>query len=107
KLIDYTGGSVFGNYLETLPGKSVFTEKTGVNSVIMDSVDDPDQAAANLAFSVCLYSGQMCTAPQNIFIPREGIRTPEGRMSLEAFAEKLTNSMRSLVDNPKAGPFVL
>ncbi|HCM75272.1 MAG TPA: phenylacetic acid degradation protein PaaN, partial [Cytophagales bacterium] len=34
KLIDYTGNSAFGNYLEGLQGKTVFTEKTGVNSVI-------------------------------------------------------------------------
>ncbi|CAN0456352.1 unnamed protein product, partial [Phaeothamnion confervicola] len=65
KLIDFTGNSAFGNYLEALPGKTVFTEKTGVNSVILDSTTDIDKTAANLAFSVNLYSGQMCTAPQN------------------------------------------
>jgi acyl-CoA reductase-like NAD-dependent aldehyde dehydrogenase len=69
KLIDFTGNSIFGSYLEALPGKVVFTEKTGVNSVILDSVADIDKAAANLAFSVNLYSGQMCTAPQNFYIP--------------------------------------
>jgi acyl-CoA reductase-like NAD-dependent aldehyde dehydrogenase len=36
KLIDYTGGSTFGNYVEALPGKTTFTEKAGVNSVIID-----------------------------------------------------------------------
>ena len=65
KLIDFTGNSAFGSYLEALPGKTVFTEKTGVNSVILDSVEDIDKVAANIAFSVNLYSGQMCTAPQN------------------------------------------
>ncbi|MBK5278831.1 MAG: aldehyde dehydrogenase family protein, partial [Bacteroidia bacterium] len=51
KIIDFTGNSTFGNYLEALPGKSVFTEKTGVNSVILDSTEDVDKTAANLAFS--------------------------------------------------------
>jgi phenylacetic acid degradation protein paaN len=107
KLIDYTGNSLFGSYLEALPGKTVFTEKTGVNSVILDSVDDVDKAAANLAFSVNLYSGQMCTAPQNFYIPESGINTPSGKVSFDQFAQKFVDNLNSLVDNPKAGPFVL
>ena len=107
KLIDYTGNSVFGSYLETLPRKAVFTEKTGVNSVILDSVEDVDKVAANLAFSVNLYSGQMCTAPQNFYIPEGGIDSPGGKISFDQFAQKFVDNLNSLVDNPKAGPFVL
>lgn len=107
KLIDFTGNSVFGSYLEALPGKTVFTEKTGVNSVILDSVADVDKVAANLAFSVNLYSGQMCTAPQNFYIPEGGIKTPNGAVSFDEFAQKLVDNINGLVDNPKAGPFVL
>lgn len=107
KLIDYTGNSVFGNYLESLPNKVVFTEKTGVNSVILDSVDDADKVASNLAFALNLYSGQMCTAPQNFYIPASGIKTSVGTISFEDFAKKLADNVNSIVDNPKAGPFVL
>ena len=107
KLIDFTGNSAFGSYLEALPGKTVFTEKTGVNSVILDSVDDIDKVAANLAFSVNLYSGQMCTAPQNFYIPEHGIKTATGKISFDEFAEKFVANINGLVDNPKAGPFVL
>lgn len=107
KLIDFTGNSAFGSYLEALPGKTVFTEKTGVNSVILDSVTDVDKAAANLAFSVNLYSGQMCTAPQNFYIPEGGIKTAAGTVSFDEFAQKLTDNINGLIDNPKAGPFVL
>ncbi|MFZ6001579.1 MAG: phenylacetic acid degradation protein PaaN [Bacteroidota bacterium] len=107
KLIDFTGNSAFGSYLEALPGKSVFTEKTGVNSVILDSVEDIDKAAANLAFSVNLYSGQMCTAPQNFYIPEGGIQSPAGTVSFDQVAEKLVAQINSLVDNPKAAPYVL
>jgi phenylacetic acid degradation protein paaN len=107
KLIDFTGNSAFGSYLEALPGKTVFTEKTGVNSVILDSTTDIDKTAANLAFSVNLYSGQMCTAPQNFFIPASGIKTPAGVVSFDEFAQKLADNINSLIDNPKAGPFVL
>jgi phenylacetic acid degradation protein paaN len=107
KLIDFTGNSAFGSYLEALPGKTVFTEKTGVNSVILDSAADIDKAAANLAFSINLYSGQMCTAPQNFYIPEGGIKTPNGVVSFDDFAKKLVDNINGLVDNPKAGPFVL
>ncbi len=107
KLIDYTGSSEFGNYLEGLSGKIVFTEKTGVNSVIIDSTDEVDKMVANLAFSITLYSGQMCTAPQNIFIPAEGIDTPDGKVSFDEIAAKFVEQINGLVDNPKAGPFVL
>ncbi len=107
KLIDFTGNSVFGSYLEALPGKTVFTEKTGVNSVILDSTEDVDKVAANLAFSVNLYSGQMCTAPQNFYIPEGGINTPAGNVSFDEFAQKFVDNINGLIDNPKAGPFVL
>ncbi len=107
RLIDYTGNSAFGNYLEALPGKIVFTEKTGVNSVILDSVDDIDKAVANLTFSVNLYSGQMCTAPQNFYVPADGIKTANGKVTFEEFAQKFVDSVNGLIDNPKAGPFVL
>ena len=56
KLIDYTGSTAFGNYIETIPGKTVFTEKAGVNSVIIDSVKELEPVVQNLAFSVSLYS---------------------------------------------------
>jgi len=107
KLIDYTGGSEFGDYLEGLRDKIVFTEKTGVNSIILDSVEDAGKVAANLAFSITLYSGQMCTAPQNIFIPEGGIKTSEGTVSVEDFGQMMVDQINGLVDNPKAGPFVL
>lgn len=107
KVIDFTGNSAFGSYLEGLSGKAVFTEKTGVNSVILDSVDDADKVAGNLAFSLSLYSGQMCTAPQNFYIPEGGIKTPTGILSFDDFAKKLADNINGLVDNPKAGPFVL
>ncbi len=107
KVIDFTGNSAFGSYLEALPGKTVFTEKTGVNSVILDSAEDIDKTVANLAFSLNLYSGQMCTAPQNFYIPEGGINSPKGLVSFDQFAQKFVDNINSLVDNPKAGPFVL
>jgi phenylacetic acid degradation protein paaN len=107
KLIDYTGGTAFGDYVESLPNKTAFTEKAGVNSIIMDSVADLDKVAQNLAFSVSLYSGQMCTAPQNFFIPETGLKVGEEMMPYETVVQKLSDAVTGLVNNPKAGPHVL
>lgn len=107
KLVDYTGGTTFGNYVESLAGKTTFTEKAGVNSIIIDSVDDLDAVLNNLAFSLSLYSGQMCTAPQNFFIKKEGIQTKDGLVSTAEFATRLANAVTALIDNPKAGPHII
>ncbi|WP_212000216.1 phenylacetic acid degradation protein PaaN [Chitinophaga sp. HK235] len=107
QLIDYTGSSAFGNYVESLPGKTVFTEKAGVNSVLLDSVKDLDAVIQNLAFSVSLYSGQMCTAPQNFFIPETGISTAAGHVSFNEVVQRFKDAVVALVTNPKMGPGTL
>jgi phenylacetic acid degradation protein paaN len=107
KLIDYTGGSAFGDYIEGLNGKTVFTEKAGVNSVILESVNDPKAVFGNLAFAASLYSGQMCTAPQNVFVPAGGISTSEGHLSFDEVVSGIADAIKGLVENPKMGPFTL
>ncbi|WP_130014182.1 phenylacetic acid degradation protein PaaN [Serinicoccus sediminis] len=91
KIIDYTGGPGFGHWLETEAagaGKLVYTEKAGLNTVVVDSTDDLRGMLGNLAFSFSLYSGQMCTAPQNVYVPPT-VRTDEGELSAEEFAGRL------------------
>lgn len=107
KIIDFTGGNSFGQYVESLPGKVTFTEMAGVNSVIIDSVRDLNAMAQNLAFSICLYSGQMCTAPQNIFVPASGIKAGGEHVSLAQVEEALVQAIKGLAEHPKAGPAVL
>ncbi len=107
KLIDFTGSSAFGDYIELIPGKTTFTEKAGVNCVILDSVKDIKAVAGNIAFSASLYSGQMCTAPQNIYIPASGINTAEGHLSYEDARNSIVQAITDLVDNPKMGPHIL
>lgn len=106
KLVDFTGGSEFGTYIEGLP-KTTFTEKAGVNSIILDSVSDLKSVLGNIAFSASLYSGQMCTAPQNIFISKAGVKTAEGVVSFDEVVTGLSTAITGLVDNPKAGPGTL
>lgn len=105
KIIDYTGGPAFGEWLEELggrTGKRVFTEKAGINSVVIDSTDDAAGMLANLAHSLCLYSGQMCTSPQNIYVPRDGIHTDQGHLSFDDLCRELASAVTELVDGEKA-----
>lgn len=101
-IIDYTGGSEFGNYIESLD-KTTFTEKAGVNCVIIDSAKDLKPVMQNIAFSASLYSGQMCTAPQNVFIPESGVKTDEGVVSFDDACAILKASIEGLVNHPKMG----
>ena len=39
-----------GDYIEGL-GKTCFTEKSGINSVIIESTENADEVAQNIAFS--------------------------------------------------------
>lgn len=107
KLIDYTGGNQFGDYIESLKNKITFTEKAGVNCCIVDSANDINSVYSNIAFSASLYSGQMCTAPQNIFVPKDGVLTHDGKISFDEFVKGLATSIKGLVENPKAGPNTL
>lgn len=82
KLVDFTGGNTFGDWLEANARQAtVFTEKAGVNTIVLDSTDDFRGVCQNLAFSFALYTGQMCTAPQNVYLPAAGIETDDGTKS--------------------------
>ena len=108
KLIDYTGSTSFGEYVESLQDrKTVFTEKAGVNSVLLDSVDNLDQVIDNLSFSVSLYSGQMCTAPQNFFVPASGVKATDKNYSYDEVVAKLKAAITGIAENPKMGVGVL
>ncbi|MGE8690491.1 MAG: phenylacetic acid degradation protein PaaN [Achromobacter sp.] len=97
KIIDFTGSSANGDWLENNARQAlVYTEKAGVNQVIIDSAADLKGVARNLAFSLALYSGQMCTAPQNIYVPRDGIETPEGRVSFDDVAAALGTALEKV-----------
>jgi phenylacetic acid degradation protein paaN len=105
-IIDYTGGPTFGAWLEesaAAHGKLVYTEKAGLNSIVIDSTDNLKGMLGNLAFSLTLYSGQMCTAPQNLYVPEGGIDTDEGHLSFDELGDRLAGAIGRLTgDDAKA-----
>jgi phenylacetic acid degradation protein paaN len=101
RLIDFTGSSANGNWLEANARQAqVYTEKSGVNQIVIDSADDFKAVARNIAFSLALYTGQMCTAPQNIYVPRSGIDTADGRLSFDAVAAGIAEAVQKLLGDP-------
>jgi len=54
----------------------------------------------NIAFSLSLYSGQMCTAPQNIYVPRDGIETEDGHKSFDEVAAGIATAVDKLLGDP-------
>ncbi|NJP43058.1 phenylacetic acid degradation protein PaaN [Actinacidiphila epipremni] len=98
RIVDYTGSTAFGDWLEANARQAqVYTEKAGVNTVVIDSTDDYRGMLSNLAFSLSLYSGQMCTTPQNLLIPRQGIDTEAGPRAYDEVVADLAAAVERLL----------
>ena len=107
-IVDYTGGSAFGSWLEEhVTHAAVFTEKAGVNSVIIDSAPDLKGVFRNLSVSMTMYSGQMCTTPQNVYIPRDGIDVGEDRVPFDEVAAGLTSAIDGLLADDQRASDIL
>ncbi|MFC7482172.1 phenylacetic acid degradation protein PaaN [Luedemannella flava] len=97
RLVDYTGSTEYGDWLEAHARQAtVFTEKAGVNTVLVDSTDDFAGMCRNLAFSLTLYSGQMCTTPQTILVPAGGIATDAGHKTFEEVSRGVADAVAAL-----------
>ena len=98
KIVDFTGSTANGRWLEEHARQAqVYTEKAGVNQVIVDSAADFKGLVRNLAFSLSLYTGQMCTAPQNIYVPKGGIDTAEGHLTFDEVAQAIAQGVDKLL----------
>ena len=98
KIVDFTGSTANGRWLEEHARQAqVYTEKAGVNQVIVDSTSDFAGLVRNLAFSLSLYAGQMCTAPQNIYVPKGGIETADGHRSFDDVAAAIAQGVEKLL----------
>ncbi|EEP71989.1 phenylacetic acid degradation protein paaN [Micromonospora sp. ATCC 39149] len=87
RIVDFTGSTEYGDWLEANARQAaVYTEKAGLNTVVIDSTDDFAGMCRNLGFTLTLYSGQMCTTSQNFLIPASGIDTDQGHKSFDEVA---------------------
>jgi len=108
KSVDFTGSNQFGNWLlDNCKQAQVYAELAGVNNVVIESTDAYRAMLKNLAFSLSLYSGQMCTTTQVIIVPADGIATDEGHKSFDEVAADLGAAIAAFVADNKVACAVL
>ena len=106
--IDFTGSNQFGRWLiDNARQARVYAEMAGVNTVIIESTDQYAAMLRNLAFTLSLFSGQMCTTTQNLLVPRDGIATDEGHKSFEQVGDDLAAAVTKLASDPRVATSVL
>ncbi|NMM37403.1 MAG: phenylacetic acid degradation protein PaaN [Glaciimonas sp.] len=108
KSIDFTGGNVFGQWLiDNCRQAQVYAELAGVNNIVIDSTDAYKPMLRNLAFTLSLYSGQMCTTSQALFVPANGIETEDGHKSYDEFCADLARAVEGFLSKPEVAHAVL
>ena len=108
KSIDFTGSNVFGQWLiDNCRQARVYAELAGVNNIVIDSTDSYKRMLGNLAFTLALYSGQMCTTSQAIFVPADGIDTEDGRKSYDEVCADLAKAVTGFLSKPEVAHAVL
>ncbi len=108
KSVDFTGSNVFGQWLiDNCRQAQVYAELAGVNNIVIDSTDAYKAMLGNLAFTLSLYSGQMCTTSQVLMVPAEGIDTDDGHKSYDEFCADLARAIDALLAKPEVAHAVL
>lgn len=106
--VDFTGGNAFGRWLvDTCRQAQVYAEMAGINTVVVDSTPDYKGMLRNLAFTLSLYSGQMCTTTQAILVPEGGIATDQGHKSADDVCADLARAIDGLLSKPEVATAVL
>jgi phenylacetic acid degradation protein paaN len=108
KSVDFTGGNVFGQWLiDHCRQAQVYAELAGVNNIVIDSTDSYKRMLGNLAFTLSLYSGQMCTTSQAILVPAGGIDTEDGHKSFDDVCADLGKAVTGFLSKPEVAHAVL
>lgn len=108
KSIDFTGGPAFGRWLlDNAGGKQVYAELAGVNNIVIESTDNYKGMLRNLAFTLSLYSGQMCTTTKALLVSADGIQTDQGEKSFDQVATDLGRAIDKFLADPGTATAVL
>ena len=100
-IVDFTGGQRFGAEIERdYPHLQVYTETAGCNAVVLESARDLDAVLGAIAHGLVLFSAQMCTAPQNIWVAAQGVWDGGVRVCVDAVIERLVAAVDALVAEP-------
>ena len=108
RIVDFTGSARYGAWVEAHARQArVYTETSGLNAVVIESFTDTHGALRAIAGAISLFSAQMCTAPQNIYIPESGVVTPEGVLSADEIEQRLIAAVEAIAESPRRAAAVL
>ncbi|MBI1377425.1 MAG: phenylacetic acid degradation protein PaaN [Frankiales bacterium] len=108
RIVDFTGSAAFGSWIEqNARSARVYTETSGANFVVLESVDDLAPVLRAVAGSLCLFTAQMCTSPQNVYVPRDGLPTSDGVVPAEEVAARLAEAVRAISGTPRRAAAVM
>lgn len=104
-IIDFTGSARFGSWVEANSAPALcYSETSGVNTVVVESVEALDPVVKSLATTLSLFSAQMCTSPQNVYLPRDGVRCGDRRIGVDEFGAALAAAIAAIGgDGRRAG----
>ncbi len=107
-IVDFTGSARFGSWVEANAHPALcYSETSGVNTVVIESVDQLEPVIKSLATTLSLFSAQMCTSPQNLYVPRDGIRHAGGRIDADEFGALLAAGIANIAgDAKRAAPIM-
>ena len=97
-IVDFTGSQRFGTEIERRH-RHAYTETSGCNPVVLESTMDLDATLKAVAQSLCIFSAQMCTAAQNIFVPASGVITPQGCVPFDEVERRLVSAIDAWVED--------
>ena len=107
-IVDFTGSPSFGSWIEANAHPAIsFTETAGVNTVVLESTEDLDATLGAVATSLSLFTAQMCTSVQNLYVPRSGVHTPEGTVGLDEVVDRLVGAVDDIAARPHRAAGVL
>ena len=111
-IVDFTGSVRFGSWVERNAHPALaYTETAGCNTVVLVSCEDLDAVLRSVATTLCMFSAQMCTSPQNIYIPSEGVRVGVGAQAQmvprDEVARQLAAAVERLTSDPKKAAMIL
>jgi phenylacetic acid degradation protein paaN len=108
RIIDYAGDAEFGDWLEVAVRQAaVFTEKRGVNCIVVDGTEDYEGMLNNIALTLSQNAGQMRGTPQTIFVPRQGVRAWVATVPVERFCGDLISAIGRLLEDPARAAEIL
>jgi phenylacetic acid degradation protein paaN len=107
-IVDFTGSARFGAWVEQNAHPALcYTETSGVNTVVLESAADLEAVARSLATTMSLFSAQMCTSPQNIYLPRGGIDVGGRRTSVDEVCATLAAALQGVAAEPRRAASIL